>query len=66
VTTVTASRPSGDKVAWFTDSEGKSSRPASPGSRRRRLAIRIIGEVDGANRVVLDLTSKPLGTIEWE
>jgi GMP synthase (glutamine-hydrolysing) len=31
-----------------------------------RLSTRIINEVDGVNRVVLDITSKPPGTIEWE
>ena len=31
-----------------------------------RLANRIVNEVRGINRVVLVLTSKPPGTIEWE
>jgi GMP synthase (glutamine-hydrolysing) len=31
-----------------------------------RISNRIINEVDGINRVALDLTSKPPGTIEWE
>ena len=31
-----------------------------------RISNRIINEVSGVNRVALDITSKPPGTIEWE
>jgi len=32
----------------------------------RRISNRIINEVRGINRVVLDISSKPPSTIEWE
>ena len=31
-----------------------------------RISSRIINEVAGVNRVALDISSKPPGTIEWE
>ena len=32
----------------------------------RRVSNRIINEVKGVNRVVMDISSKPPATIEWE
>jgi GMP synthase (glutamine-hydrolysing) len=31
-----------------------------------RISSRVINEVSGVNRVALDISSKPPGTIEWE
>jgi GMP synthase (glutamine-hydrolysing) len=37
-----------------------------PASVLSRISTRVTNEVPEVNRVVLDVTSKPPGTIEWE
>ena len=37
-----------------------------PDELLRKLSMRIINEVDGINRVLYDISSKPPATIEWE
>ncbi len=37
-----------------------------PYSVLNKITARITSEVDGINRVLMDLTPKPVGTIEWE
>ena len=37
-----------------------------PNKVLRLCSTKIVNEVEGVNRVVYDITSKPPGTIEWE
>ena len=50
-----------------TSSDGMTAAIAElPGGFLNEVATRIVNQVDGINRVLYDLTSKPPGTIEWE
>jgi GMP synthase (glutamine-hydrolysing) len=40
--------------------------PELPYEVLNKIRDRILAEVEGINRVLYDLTPKPVGTIEWE
>lgn len=54
-------------VRAVTTEDYMTARPARlPHELLERLATRIVNEVEGVNRCLFDLTSKPPATIEWE
>ena len=56
-----------DSVRLVTSQDGMTADvPELPWGVLKRISNRIVNEVRGVNRVLLDITSKPPGTIEWE
>ena len=50
-----------------TGTDAMTAKPADlPLSFLEMVASKIVGQVDGINRVLYDVTSKPPATIEWE